>query len=130
MRCLPECRFQHSYANSHGSPQKIQGIPGASWLPRPSELTVWAQMKDLASVYKMESNQGRDLKSFSDLCMHMHTSAWMRTHTRAHVHHTCVHISIHTYACNPHQKVFLKLEMVARVWNISTLETDARESGM
>lgn len=69
-------------------------------------------MRDLASIYKVESNQERHLKSVSDLCLHTHTqkyrdahshkSAWMHTHKATHTSH--MHTHKHTHMHNPYQK--------------------------
>lgn len=85
-------------------------------------------MRDLASMSKAENDEGRHLKSVSDLSMHMHTSTWVHTHKSTHT--SDMHAYTYTHATPKHLNVCLELEMVASVCNTRAQEADARESGI
>lgn len=69
--CNPSCRSQRS------------GILGASGLVRIGEL--WVQVKDSASIYKMEHNQGR--QGYQPL-VSIHANMYLHRH-EYHIHTTC-----------------------------------------
>lgn len=74
----------------HGNPSQIPELGGQK---QDYQSKLWVQVRDRASVNKVERNLNLHVRVH--VCMHTHVSTCIQTHTHTHhTPHTCAHMEV------------------------------------